>query len=198
MDTWVGPAGGVAPGGGEDRCHGRVTRVMRGHGAMMGPGGGRMTQVRRGHGVSVSTGGAVLPGSGGQVIVRREAVMTQVMGLVTMMVRGAMVATMGRVAMTMVTSVVTMREVGRALGVMGGRGMLHWLASAAGSVGSSVGGGPAHHHMSHVTCLTTDLCLLLAPNLALLLGLLLWPWSLSLLLSLSMRPEMTQSSHWST
>ena len=37
--------------------------------------------------------------------------------------------------------------------------------------------------------LTTDLCLLLAPNLALLLGLLLWPWSLSLLLSLSIRPE---------
>ena len=78
--------------------------------------------------------------------------MTQVMGLVTMMVRGAMVPTMGRVAMIMVTSVVTMGEVGRALGVMGGRGMLHWLASAAGSVGPRVGGGPAHYHMSHVTC----------------------------------------------
>ena len=124
---------------------------MGGHGAMVGPGGGRVTQVWRGHGVSVSTRGAVLPGPGGQVIVRREAVMTQVMGLVTMMVRGAMVATMGRVAMIMVTSVVTMGEVGWALGVMGGRGMLHWLASAAGSIGPRVGGGPAHYHMSHVS-----------------------------------------------
>ena len=77
--------------------------------------------------------------------------MTQVMGLVTMMVRGAVVTTMGRVALTMMSSLVTMGEVGRALWGMGGRGMLHWLASAAGSVGPRVGGGPAHYHMSHVS-----------------------------------------------
>ena len=122
---------------------------MGGHWPVMRSWGGRVTQVRRGHRVSVSTGGAVLSGSRGQVIMRRETVMTQVMRIM-MMVRRAMMV-------TMVTSVMTRGEMGRALGVMRGRGMIHWPASAARSVRTSVGGSPAHYNMSHMTHVpTTD------------------------------------------
>ena len=105
--------------------------------------------MRWGHRVSISTWGAVLSESSGQVIMRRETVMTQVMRIM-MMVRRAMMVTMRLV--TMVTSVMTRGEMGRALGVMRGRGMIHWPASAAGSVRTSVGGGPAHYNMSHISC----------------------------------------------
>ena len=142
----MGPAGGVTPFRGEwgVRCHRRVTRVMWGHWPVMRRSWcRRVTQVRRRHRVSVSTWGAVLSGSRSQVIVRRETMMTQVMRIM-MMVRRAMMV-------TMVTSVMTRGEMGRTLGVMRGRGMIHWPASAAGSVRTSVGGGPAHYNMSHVS-----------------------------------------------
>lgn len=144
MDCWVGPAWGVTPFRGEwvVRCHRRVTRVMGGHWPVMRRSWcRRVTQVRRGHRVSISTWRAVLSGSGGQVIVRRETMMTQVMRIM-MMVRRAMMVTMRMV--TMVTSVMTRGEMGRTLGVMRGRGVIHWPASAARSVRTSVGGGPAH------------------------------------------------------
>ncbi len=146
----VRPAGGVTPGRGGGRMMrgGGMTRVVRGHGPVMvmGPWGGRGAQMGRRQGVCVAARGAVIPGSSRQVIVMRETMMTRVI----MMVRGTSVVTIGwgrhvGVTMAIVSPVLTMGEVRRALGVMGGWGVLHGAASAAGSVGPGVGGGPAHH-----------------------------------------------------